>query len=734
MLIKELELQDEGSWALMIEESNIRALQKYHGSMAKLDINYYLSIGSDRYYKSYFEKENIRYNRKCIVDFLLDESKYNCCVLEIHNVLNKMKNASESYNELALIDKFKHYCNLLCEYIAYYNSVISDTFYQDIYTMVDLEIPKELNFASKQIKDSLFATNNSELLAHMQTVDMLNISEKYLNGQAVDRDIESYVEKYKSTTSSSGNPNGITAEEVKNTLLQQTANSVRLEKTFLDNLHIRYNNSEKWSEKTADILKLSNETWLLIKRTSQLSYLKILMREEFQNFKIISRSNFLNDLIGKIGKNQFDYMKIDEVCDFICNGKRISESKISKRKQLVVFELKESEINFLSATPLYVKIENDFKQDELTGDVLIGTGCKRYRVKKIEQNEAGLNDFYEFINIIKSKENVAIITNVLRPFLVPKLKKFGVLITQYGGYTSHASVLCRELGINSMISVNGLMNSLETNDYIEVDFTSGIIKKVEKINHLKLEDTEISIDLNSEINYLKEKVGSKAANLIKIKKNAKIAKGFVLTEFALKKISDKTVQKNIMQKIDSLKCNQLVIRSSHESEDGDNTSFAGLFESYVNVDANNSDKIFELIKSVYYSKDSASIDKYTDIQKGNMFVIIQEMIRADISGVMLTSAPYNGYEYILIEYTVGDLCYLMQGDITPLISYIKKIDIIHDNESYHVYPAIIDNSLVKPVYSLAKIAIDLENLFSHRVEIEWGRKDGIIYIFQARPY
>lgn len=734
MLLKELELLDEGSWALMIEESNVKALEKYHGTMAKLDINYYLSIGSDRYYKSYFEKENIYYNRKCIKDFLLDEKKYNDCVLEIYNILNKMKNANELYNKLTFINRFKLYCDLLCEYIAYYNSVISDTFYHDIYKLVDMEIPEELYFASNQIKDSLFATNNNELLTHMQSVDMLFISQKFLKGQIVDKDIENYIEKYKSITSSSGNPNGITAEEIINYLSKQTSSSVQLEKIFLDNLHFRYSNSEKWSEMTANVLKLSNETRLLIKHTSQLSYLKILMRETFQSFKINSRKSFLYELIDKIGKGQFDYMRIDEICDFIYNGNRISETEILKRKKLVVFELKENVISILDSIPLYVNTESNIKQDELTGDVLIGTGCRKYKVKKIEQNEAGLNNFNKFIDTIDTKENVAIITNVLRPFLVPKLKKFGVLITQYGGYTSHASVLCRELGINSMISVNGLMNSLETNDYIEVDFTHGIIKKIDDINLTKSENTEIIIDLNSKINYSKEEVGNKAANLMKINKNAKIAQGFVLTNFALKNISDKNIQKNILQKIDSLKYKQLVIRSSHESEDSNNVSCAGLFESYVNVDVSDSDKIIECIKSVCHSKNSDSIDKYVDLQKGNMFVIIQEMISADISGVTLTSTPYNGYDYMLIEYTVGDLCYLMQGDITPLISYIKKADIINNNKNYSAYPPIITSSLVKLIYSLAKTAINLECQFSHRVEIEWGIKDGIIYIFQVRPY
>jgi phosphohistidine swiveling domain-containing protein len=734
MTIKELELLDEGSWALMIEESNVKALKKYHGSMAKLNINYYLSIGSERYYKSYFEKENIYYNRKCIKDFLLDEKKYNECILNIHKILNDMKNVNESYEKLILIDKFKLYCDLLCEYIAYYNSVIADTFYQEIYQMVDNEIPKGLHFALNQIKDSLFATNNNELLTHKQLVDLLAISEKFLDGQKVDEEIEDYIKKYKSITSSSGSPNGISAEEIRVHLTNQTSSSVRLEKTFLDNLHFRYSNSEKWSEMTAEVLNLSNETRLLIKRTSQLAYLKILMREEFQNFKIISRENFLYELIGEIGKDQFDYMRIDEICDFINNGSRNSETEILKRKKLTVFELKDDDIRLLNVIPSYVKTESNLKQDELTGDVLIGTGCKRYKVKKIEQNEAGLNNFNDFIKTIDSKEDVAIITNVLRPFLVPKLKKFGVLITQYGGYTSHASVLCRELGINSMISVSGLMNSLETDDYIEVDFDNGIIKKIENFNLFKPEVDEFFVDLNDEMVCSNREIGNKAVNLMKIKKHANIARGFVLTEKALLNIDDIKIQEIITQKIDSLNCKQLVIRSSHETEDSNNLSCAGLFESFVNVDASDSDKILECIKSVYNSINSESIDSYVNLQKGKMFVIIQEMISADFSGVMLTSVPHDGYDYMLIEYTVGDLCYLMQGEITPLTSYIKKADIIKNNQNYCAYPSILTDTLTELFYTLAKNAILLEVQFSHRLEIEWGIKDGVIYIYQARPY
>lgn len=732
MLKKELELQDEGSWALMIEESNVKALQKYHGSMAMLDINYYLSISSNRYYKSYFEKSNISFNRKRIVDFLLNEVKYNQCLFEIDNVLLKMKHTNEAYKTMTLECKFAYYCNILCEYIAYYNSVISDTFYQDIYRLVDCSIPEKYRFASDHIKDSLFATNNINLLTHLQTVDILLLSEKYQKGINIDEDIDNYVIKYKSTTSSSGNPNGITHEEVENMIKQQSEEEIKFEKAFLNNLHFRYYNAEHWSMKTAQILNIDDKTIKLIKHTSQLSYLKILMREEFQNFKIASRTNFLNQLINTIGKSKFDFMTISEIKDFICDGKEISNSEILKRKELTVFELEENSINFLNYVPENVKLEQDLSKSHLTGEVLIGEGYKRYIVQKIEQDEKGLKEFNEFLERIDSKDNIAIITNVLRPFLVPKLKKFGALITQYGGYTSHASVLCRELGINSMISVKGLMNSLNTNDHIEVDFQSGIIKKVD--NHVQASHIDsYTIDLNSKIKYSGKEIGNKAANLIRINRKAKIPKGFVLTQNALANIDNVNIKNDIFNKIDELNCEMIVIRSSHESEDG-NSSYAGLFNSYVNVDSKNTDKIVELIKSVYYSPNSTSIEQYVNNQQGNMFVIIQEMITADISGVILSSNPFNGYDYLLLEYILGDLCYLMQGDVTPFITYINKSDVINNSDNCYTYPAIIKESFEKPIYVLARIAIELEREFSHRVEIEWGIKNDTVYIFQVRPY
>ena len=51
------------------------------------------------------------------------------------------------------------------------------------------------------------------------------------------------------------------------------------------------------------------------------------------------------------------------------------------------------------------------------------------------------------------------------------------------------------------------------------------------------------------------------------------------------------------------------IRSFHESEDSNLGSYVGLFESYVNVDASDPDKIIELARSDDCSQQTDSIDK-----------------------------------------------------------------------------------------------------------------------------
>ncbi|MGY4644295.1 PEP-utilizing enzyme [Cellulomonas sp. URHB0016] len=546
-----LEILDEGSWALMIEESNVRALQKYRGSMADLDIDYYLSVGTGRYYKGYFSRDGLDRVRDGVVRFLLDDAVYHPCVSQIHDILARLRASAGLLVGQTPLAQFELYCELLREYIAYYNSVITDTFYTKVFDRVDAELAREPRFATKSIKDSLFATNNNDLLTHLQTVDMMAISRRHLDGLDVDEEIKEFVERYRSTTISSGSPNGITEAEVRQHLSTQTADTVRSEKAFLDNLHFRYDHADTWSERAASAAGLDPSTRLLIRRASELSYLKIKMREVFQEFKVTVRGIFLNDLVAAVGKHRFDYMRIDEIADFLRTGTHVPDAELERRRTLTVFELKGDDVSFLDAVPESVEVPagRDRSLQEMSGDVLVGAGSTRYRVLKVEQHEAGLHGFDEYLRSAEGIDGVAVVTNVLRPHLVPKLRKFGALLTQYGGYTSHASVLCRELGINSMISVDGLLGNVESGDHIEVDFDRGTVVRLDDAVEPVEAQPEIVIDLAGERRRSVREVGAKAANLMRIRDSATIANGFVITSHAVKHLDDVAVRTTVLDAV-----------------------------------------------------------------------------------------------------------------------------------------------------------------------------------------
>jgi phosphoenolpyruvate synthase/pyruvate phosphate dikinase len=215
---------------------------------------------------------------------------------------------------------------------------------------------------------------------------------------------------------------------------------------------------------------------------------------------------------------------------------------------------------------------------------------------------------------------------------------------------------------------------------------------------------------------------------------APIAAGFVITPHALERLDDDAaVRGAVLAATASLGCDRLVIRSSHEGEDSALGSCAGLFESHVDVDARDSATVLDLVRSVRRSHRADAIGDYGGVD-GEMSVIVQELIRADVSGVVLTSNTFDGLDYLLVEYVVGDLWHLMQGDVTPLVSYVAKTDVLRGRDPVRTYPVVVDADLEKGFRSLAETAVELERQFSRRVEIEWGMRDGTVHVFQVRPY
>jgi len=117
------------------------------------------------------------------------------------------------------------------------------------------------------------------------------------------------------------------------------------------------------------------------------------------------------------------------------------------------------------------------------------------------------------------------------------------------------------------------------------------------------------------------------------------------------------------------------VRSSSNLEDLYNFSFAGLYDTYLNVKG--LDLILDAIKRCWASLWTERAIVYREKNnlkhaQATMAVIIQEMVNAEYAGVVFTKNPRSeNQDEILLEYCEGFGERLVSGKITP---YSCKID------------------------------------------------------------
>lgn len=218
-----------------------------------------------------------------------------------------------------------------------------------------------------------------------------------------------------------------------------------------------------------------------------------------------------------------------------------------------------------------------------------------------------------------------------------------------------------------------------------------------------------------------EKVGGKAANLGKlIELGINVPKGFVCTSIENRN--------DIYNMYDNLKLKKVAVRSSAICEDGKQNSYAGQFETFLNI---NKEEIINSIKKCYESNKSENIKEYineknisTDNTK--VSVIVQEMIAGEASGVMFTKNPITGEDKIIIESVLGLGEKLVQGEVTPTQFVIDKNTLLVENE---IGPKILSNNKME---ALSQIGLKIENYFKVPQDIEWTIEDEKIYILQTR--
>jgi len=199
-----------------------------------------------------------------------------------------------------------------------------------------------------------------------------------------------------------------------------------------------------------------------------------------------------------------------------------------------------------------------------------------------------------------------------------------------------------------------------------------------------------------------------------------------------------TAIKDAYEKLGSGKETFLVaVRSSATAEDRPEASFAGQQESFLNVDG--WDHVLAMVKECWASLWTPRAIHYRarrgyENETVRMAVIIQEMLLAQISGVMFTANPVNNSrQEILIEAARGLGEALVSGQVTGENYVIAKDGF----RLLSVTGADPDKGPMFTEMQLKQLALygeKIEKYYDHvHQDVEWAYLKGEFYFLQTRP-
>lgn len=229
-----------------------------------------------------------------------------------------------------------------------------------------------------------------------------------------------------------------------------------------------------------------------------------------------------------------------------------------------------------------------------------------------------------------------------------------------------------------------------------------------------------------------EQAGGKGGTLARLFQGGyPVPEGFVIMPPAF---VDETIKpeawQQVVQKLEGIRKQNgktaFAVRSSALSEDSAFASFAGEFETVLDVHTD--EAIRAAIHQVHHSRKSERVRAYSQA-KGmaelqDISVVVQKLIRADISGILFTADPVTGSRFVM----TGNFVYgfgeeLVSGEVEPYTFTLGRPKGKYEGPE----------DLKRYGKKLYKLACRLEDELGHPQDIEWAIEDGKLYLLQSRP-
>ena len=234
--------------------------------------------------------------------------------------------------------------------------------------------------------------------------------------------------------------------------------------------------------------------------------------------------------------------------------------------------------------------------------------------------------------------------------------------------------------------------------------------------------------------------GKKAARLgMLIEAGYDVPDGFVVTGRITERLRSLKIDAPLFTRAEQERLDELwksldggfvAVRSSGTNEDGEEASFAGVYESILNVTREG----FEAaVREVHASLDSSRSAAYSarsgagqEEEIGRGGVVVQKMVPAEYAGVMFTEHPGNSGA-MMVEMVTGLGEKLVSGAVTPDTFTFGKLTGDRLSGEHDTAPAPpID---LAPLLELGR---ELEVHFGQPQDIEWAFAKGRFRLLQAR--
>ena len=174
------------------------------------------------------------------------------------------------------------------------------------------------------------------------------------------------------------------------------------------------------------------------------------------------------------------------------------------------------------------------------------------------------------------------------------------------------------------------------------------------------------------------------------------------------------------------------VRSAAHCEDLKDYSFAGQFDTFLNV---KKEEVYHKVKECFDSVGKESVAAYCNenginLDNIKMSVIIQKMIKADYSGVIFSANPQGILNESVIVMGKGTGDNVVEEKTDVVTCYYNRNDKKYYTEEMGEDAPRIEGKLVEELISLCQ---KLENDFGKLIDIEFAIKNEEVFIFQVRP-